>query len=93
MTDIVGSTQHIQAGRYKMVNMIGAAVIASQVNVRDGQAFPFVFGGDGASFSCEPQFAKKSAQILGVMKRWAGEEFGVTLRTAQVPVADIRGDA
>jgi len=90
VADIVGSTQHIQAGRYKMVNMVGAAVISSQINARDGQAFPFVFGGDGAAFACEPQFAKESARILGVMKLWAEEEFGLTLRTAQVPLADIR---
>jgi hypothetical protein len=90
IADIVGSTRHIQAGRYKMVNMVGAAVISSQINARLGKAFPFVFGGDGAAFACEPQFSRESAKILGVMKRWAEEEFGLTLRVAQVPVGDIR---
>lgn len=90
VADIVGSTKHIQAGRYKLVNMVGAAVISSQINARKGRAFPFVFGGDGAAFACEPQFAAESARILGVMKRWSKEEFGLTLRAAQVPLSEIR---
>lgn len=88
--DIVGSTGHIAAGRYKTVNMIGAAVISSQINASDGQAFPYVFGGDGTTFACGPGQAARSARILGVMKRWAAEEFGMELRVAQVPLADIR---
>ena len=90
VADVVGSTQHIQAGQYKMVNMVGAAVISSQINAGHGKAFPFVFGGDGASFACEPKFAVESARILGVMKRWSKEEFGLTLRVAQVPLSEIR---
>lgn len=90
VADVVGSTDHIAAGRYKTVNMIGAAVIASQINGAEGRTFPYVFGGDGATFACGPDRAAQSAEILAVMRRWANEEFGLTLRTAQVPVADIR---
>ncbi|MFD3190765.1 DUF3095 domain-containing protein [Sedimentitalea sp. HM32M-2] len=90
IADIVGSTEEIAAGRYKTVNMIGAAVIASQINGGDGGTFPYVFGGDGATFACGPDRAARSAEILAVMRRWAEAEFGLTLRTAQVPMADIR---
>ncbi len=88
--DIVGSTGHIAAGRYKTVNMIGAAVISSQINAGGGDVFPYVFGGDGASFAVAPDRAARSGETLGVMKRWAAEEFGVELRAALVPLADIR---
>lgn len=88
--DIVGSTNLIADGKYKLVNMIGASVISAHINASDGQAFPYVFGGDGATLAVDPAHSFASAQILGVIKRWADEEFGVTLRIAQVSVADVR---
>ena len=54
LADIVQSTQAIAAQRYKAVNMAGAAVIAAVTNALDGREFPFVFGGDGASFAVAP---------------------------------------
>lgn len=89
-SDIVGSTAQIAAGRYKTVNMVGAAVISSQINASNGQVFPYVFGGDGATFACAPDMAETSARMLAVTQRWAGEEFDLSLRTALVPVSDIR---
>ena len=47
-SDIEGSTQAVAEGRYKTVNMVGAAVISAQINAHKGEAFPFIFGGDGA---------------------------------------------
>lgn len=88
--DIVGSTSLIADGKYKLVNMIGASVISAHINASDGQAFPYVFGGDGATLAVDPAHSVASAEILGVIKRWADEEFGVTLRIAQVSVADVR---
>lgn len=90
VADIVDSTGHVAAGRYKTVNMVGAAVISSQINGHNRRAFPFVFGGDGASFACGPEGAAVAARILGVVKRWAAEEFGIELRAAQVPLSEIR---
>src|ERR1700759_3625619 len=54
VADIVESTKAIAARRYKAVNMAGAAVIAAVTNALDGREFPFVFGGDGASFAVGP---------------------------------------
>ena len=51
LTDVVNSTQAIAAGRYKSVNTAGAAVISAMGNALPGRKFPFVFGGDGASFA------------------------------------------
>jgi len=51
VADIVESTKAIAQARYKAVNMAGAAVIAAVTNVLEGREFPFVFGGDGASFA------------------------------------------
>ncbi|MHA6264792.1 DUF3095 domain-containing protein [Arenibacterium sp. CAU 1754] len=88
--DIVGSTQAIAQGRYKTVNMVGAAVISAQINGSGGRAFPYVFGGDGAAFACPPDRAAGAADALAVVRRWANDEFDLSLRVAQVPVSAIR---
>src|SRR5258708_34151537 len=54
VADIVESAQAIAQARYKAVNMAGAAVIAAVTNALEGREFPFVFGGDGASFAVSP---------------------------------------
>lgn len=88
--DIVDSTGQITRGRYKTVNMIGAGVISAMVNAMQGQAFPFVFGGDGASFAVSPQNAGQARQALAAVRMWAASEFDIEMRAALVPVAEIR---
>ena len=51
LADIERSTAAIEAGRYKAVNTAAASVIAAVANALKGHDFPFVFGGDGASFA------------------------------------------
>ena len=51
MTDVVGSTRAIEEGRYKEVNTAGASAISAVANALGHRRFPFVFGGDGASFA------------------------------------------
>src|SRR5271168_5422730 len=55
IADVVQSTKAIAEKRYKAVNMAGAAVIASVTNALGAREFPFVFGGDGASFAVSPR--------------------------------------
>src|ERR1044071_4567757 len=54
IADVVQSTAAIAAKRYKAVNMAGASVIAAVTNALEQREFPFVFGGDGASFAVAP---------------------------------------
>ena len=54
VADVQQSTEAIRQNRYKAVNMAGAAVIASVANALKNRDFPFVFGGDGASFAVPP---------------------------------------
>ncbi|WP_433990043.1 hypothetical protein SuNHUV7_12140 (plasmid) [Pseudoseohaeicola sp. NH-UV-7] len=89
VADIQGSTQAIAEGRYKTVNMVGAAVISAQINQMKGRAFPYVFGGDGAAFALAPADQAHAALALSAVRRWALDEFGITLRVALVPVHDI----
>ncbi|SDC76241.1 DUF3095 domain-containing protein [Ruegeria marina] len=88
--DIVDSTGEIARGRYKTVNMVGAAVISAMVNAMGGRAFPYVFGGDGASFAVAGSDEACARTVLAALRRWAEEEFSISLRAALVPVSAIR---
>lgn len=88
--DIVDSTGEIARGRYKTVNVIGASVIAAVVNALDNRAFPYVFAGDGAGFALPGALEDRVREVLATLRRWAGEEFGIALRAALVPVRELR---
>jgi hypothetical protein len=88
--DVKGSTAAVAAGRYKAVNMIGAGVVAAVANALNRKPFPFVFGGDGASFAVAPEDAPAAESALRAMATFAREEFDFDLRIAMSTVADIR---
>ena len=88
--DVVGSTQAVANGRYKAVNMVGAGVIAAVGNALRRRSFPFVFGGDGASFAVSAGDAPAAGEALAAMAAFAREEFEFDLRVGTIPVSDIR---
>ncbi|MCA1406431.1 DUF3095 domain-containing protein [Ensifer sp. IC3342] len=92
VADIVDSTSAIAEGRYKSVNMAGASVISALMNALDERNLPFVFGGDGALAAIPAAMAAKARAALADAKTWVAEELGLELRTALVPVADIRAN-
>src|SRR5436190_9806126 len=90
VADIMGSTEAIRDNRYKAVNMAGAAVIVSITNALGGRDFPFVFGGDGASFAVPPAAAAAARQALAETATWVREDLHLTLRIGMVSVGQIR---
>ena len=90
VADIVESTKAIAAQRYKAVNMAGASVIAAVTNALDGREFPFVFGGDGASFAISPGDLVAAREALAATARWVREDLDLVMRVALVPVSAIR---
>src|ERR1700758_3683012 len=90
VADIVESTKAIATKRYKAVNMAGAAVIAAVTNALDGRAFPFVFGGDGASFAVAPEDLDRARDALSATATWVKEDLDLAMRVALVPVESIR---
>ena len=89
-SDVVGSTKAIAEGRYKAVNMVGAGVIAAVANALARRPFPYVFGGDGASFAVGAADAPAASEALRAMAVFAREELQMELRVAMVPVATVR---
>ncbi|WFU42361.1 DUF3095 domain-containing protein [Bradyrhizobium sp. CB82] len=90
VADIVDSTKAIAAQRYKAVNMAGAAVIAAVTNALEGREFPFVFGGDGASFAVAPSDLDRAREALAATATWVRQDLDLTMRVALVPVSAIR---
>jgi hypothetical protein len=90
VADIVESTKAIAERRYKAVNMAGAAVIAAVTNAHQGHEFPFVFGGDGASFAVSPDDLDRARDALAATASWVRDDLDLVMRVALVPVTAIR---
>ena len=90
IADIIASTKAIAEARYKAVNMAGAAVIAAITNALDGREFPFVFGGDGASFAVSSGDRDRAREVLAATAAWVKDDLGLAMRVALVPVAAVR---
>ncbi|HEY9728295.1 MAG TPA: DUF3095 domain-containing protein [Chroococcales cyanobacterium] len=89
ITDLVGSTKAIEAGRYKDVNLLGACSIVAVLNIADKREIPFVFGGDGAAILIPPSLFTKARKALLATHQRASREFGMNLRVGAVPISDL----
>ncbi len=90
VADIVESTKAIADARYKAVNMAGASVIAAVANALEGREFPFVFGGDGASFAVSPDDLARTREAMAATAIWVEESLDLVMRVALVPVSAVR---
>jgi hypothetical protein len=91
IADVVQSTKAIRENRYTAVNMAGAAVIAALKNALGGSDFPYVFGGDGASFAVPAPYLARARDALAATIVWVKDDLGLVMRAALVPVASVRG--
>src|ERR1700730_2038817 len=90
IADIVQSTKAIRENRYKAVNMAGAAVIAALKNALGGSDFPYMFGGDGASFVVPAPYLARAREALAATSIWVKDDLGLVMKAALVPVASVR---
>lgn len=90
LADIKGSTEAARAGRYKDVNLIGAACITATLNVTRELELPYTFGGDGAAVLIPPAAREVVEAALARTRRLAASDFGFELRVGIVPVAELR---
>lgn len=90
VADVVSSTEAIAGGKYKSVNMAGASVITAVLNALAGNDYPFVFGGDGAVIAVPPEGIASASAALAAVARWIEDDLGLNMRTALVPLAEMR---
>ena len=89
IADVQGSTRAIAEGRYKDVNMIGAACINAVLNISHKKSIPYVFGGDGATMMVPSGEVGHAANVLLGVRELAASRFDLNLRVGIVPVAEI----
>ncbi len=90
MCDVRNSTAAVEAGHYKNVNTLGAAVITAMLNAAGGTEIPFIFEGDGAMLCVPPELLNDARAALLQTQKLAQKSFALELRIATMPVARIR---
>lgn len=93
IADVRASTKAIEAGRYKEVNMVGAACINAVLNISESGHIPYVFGGDGATLLVPANSLNHCQQVLLGVQQLADTSFGLDLRVGVVPVSTIHASA
>ncbi len=88
-SDMVASTRHIQAGRYKEVNSASGLLIIAAANVVGTMDFPFIFGGDGATLAIPESLLPRMRPVLVGVIRQIKEIFGFDFRLAVFSVREI----
>ncbi len=89
ITDIKKSTEAVQRGHYKQVNMAGVCSIIAVKNACGDFEVPFIFGGDGATLYIPASAYAKVESALSTTKQMVAEQFQLELRAAIIPVKDI----
>jgi hypothetical protein len=90
VTDVESSTRAVEAGRYQLVNLAGAAGIAAVCNICRGETIPFLFGGDGAVLLVPPGRVQSARVALVRTCAFARTTYGLTLRAGAMSVGEIR---
>ncbi|WP_129670494.1 DUF3095 domain-containing protein [Candidatus Chloroploca sp. Khr17] len=93
VTDVVSSTQAIAAGRYKEVNMLGAASIVALLNLAAPLDLPFIFGGDGATLAIPPTLVVPARSVLAALRSLAQRSYQLELRAGIVPIEMVNRHA
>jgi len=88
--DVRNSTRAVQAGNYKHVNTVGASAVVAMLNAAGAIDIPFVFEGDGSAFCVPPLLLDDAKAALVKTQEMAKKSFGLDLRVATLPVADVR---
>lgn len=92
ITDVIGSTKAIEAGRYKDVNSLGVASIVALRNALPDVEIPFVFGGDGATILVPQSRQPIVEATLRGIRKLAQTAFAMDMRTSAVAVAELHRD-
>lgn len=89
ITDVIGSTKAIASGRHKEVNIAGVATIIALRNQFQKFEFPFVFGGDGATFLLPQNLLEEAKDVLAETRQNCKTLFDLNLRVGMVSVAEL----
>ena len=86
ITDVIGSTKAIEAGKYKQVNIAGGIAAMAISNILGDMDYPFVFGGDGVTILIPGTIVDEVKDVLVDTRAMVRETFGLDLRVGMMPV-------
>ncbi|MDX2100525.1 MAG: DUF3095 family protein [Leptolyngbyaceae cyanobacterium bins.59] len=86
MTDVVNSTQAIEAGQYKEVNIVAVLALTAIKNIDRSIQIPFLFGGDGVTMFVPPSIVGAVKDVLVANQRLAKDTFDFHLRCGVIPI-------
>lgn len=89
ITDVIGSTKVIEAGKYKEVNIAGGITAMAIANVYKDLDFPFIFGGDGITFLIPGESEELIQDILADTREIVNLSFGLNLRVGLMRVREV----
>ncbi|MCA9695128.1 MAG: DUF3095 domain-containing protein [Myxococcales bacterium] len=90
ITDVIGSTRAIEAGKYKQVNVAGGIAAMAIANVLEDMDYPFVFGGDGVTILIPGEVVDEVRDVLVDTRAMVREAFALELRVGLMPVHEIQ---
>lgn len=90
ITDIRTSLSAIKDGRYRDINLVGAACIAAARNGSNDTDIGYVFGGDGAALFVPPSVREAVLGQIVATRQWAAKVFDLDLRVSAFDVASLR---
>ena len=90
VADVVNSRAAVEAGRYRAVNMAGAATISAIGNGLAGKPFPFVFGGDGVHFAIAPEDIDTARDAMTKTASWVRRDLDLELRVGMTSISELR---
>lgn len=91
VSDIEGSTEAFEDGKYKAMNIISASTVAIAINVAttNNLQIPFIYGGDGSTVVAPKEIARDILEELATLRENADTQFGLTMRVGSMSVEDI----
>jgi hypothetical protein len=89
VTDVINSTKAIEQGQYRAINAVGGFTVAAMVNCLKPLPFPYVFGGDGATFCIPPAYRDKVSIALQACQQLAKNSFHLDLRIGLIAYSEL----
>lgn len=90
ITDVINSTEAIETGKYKDVNIAGGLAAMALSNYLGKMEFPFLFGGDGITFLIPNESTEDVKSILNDTKKKVYHFFKLRLRVGIVPYSVLK---
>ncbi|MDO6381294.1 DUF3095 domain-containing protein [Leptospira santarosai] len=90
ITDVVNSTDAIQNGNYKDVNIAGGITAMAVSNLMGDMDYPFLFGGDGMTLLLPDSVLSGVKDILFSIRESVKNNFGLKLRAGIVNAGELK---